>query len=77
MKNVTYIAGAVVFNDKGEVLLMQEAKVSCAGTWYLPAGRVEPGEQIIVSDHCAFLSILQLQSILKLIFLEYELSFKF
>ncbi|XP_022650463.1 8-oxo-dGDP phosphatase NUDT18-like [Varroa destructor] len=47
MKNVTYIAGAVVFNDKGEVLLMQEAKVSCAGTWYLPAGRVEPGEQII------------------------------
>lgn len=48
MKNVTYIAGAVVFNEKGEVLLMQEAKVSCAGTWYLPAGRVEPGEQIIV-----------------------------
>ncbi|XP_022685776.1 8-oxo-dGDP phosphatase NUDT18-like isoform X2 [Varroa jacobsoni] len=49
MKNVTYIAGAVVFNDKGEVLLMQEAKVSCAGTWYLPAGRVEPGEQIIAA----------------------------
>ncbi|XP_003747217.1 8-oxo-dGDP phosphatase NUDT18 [Galendromus occidentalis] len=47
MKNITYIVGAVVFNEKGEVLLMQEAKQSCAGTWYLPAGRVEPGEQII------------------------------
>ena len=30
----------------GEVLMMQEAKSSCAGQWYLPAGRMEPGEDI-------------------------------
>ncbi len=24
----------------------QEAKSSCAGQWYLPAGRMEPGEDI-------------------------------
>ena len=26
--------------------MMQEAKSSCAGQWYLPAGRMEPGEDI-------------------------------
>lgn len=31
--------------------MMQEAKSSCAGTWYLPAGRVEVGENLIVSVH--------------------------
>lgn len=25
----------------------QEAKSSCAGQWYLPAGRMEPGEDIV------------------------------
>lgn len=24
----------------------QEAKSSCAGQWYLPAGRMEPGEDV-------------------------------
>ncbi|NXD32529.1 NUD18 phosphatase, partial [Spelaeornis formosus] len=28
------------------VLLVQEAKPECRGRWYLPAGRVEPGEPI-------------------------------
>lgn len=46
-KSVTYIVAAVVINEKGDVLMMQEAKSSCAGTWYLPAGRMEPGENII------------------------------
>ncbi|RWS12150.1 nudix hydrolase-like protein [Dinothrombium tinctorium] len=46
-KTVCYIVAAVVFNDKGDCLMMQEAKSSCAGTWYLPAGRVEPGEDLI------------------------------
>ncbi|CAG2107756.1 unnamed protein product [Medioppia subpectinata] len=45
-QTVTYIAAAVVFNEKNEVLMMQEAKSSCAGQWYLPAGRVDPNEQI-------------------------------
>lgn len=43
---VTYIALAVLFNEEGDVLLMQEAKRSCAGQWYLPAGRMETGETI-------------------------------
>uniref|UniRef100_A0A0A9W8E7 Nucleoside diphosphate-linked moiety X motif 18 n=2 Tax=Lygus hesperus TaxID=30085 RepID=A0A0A9W8E7_LYGHE len=43
---VTYIVMAVLFNDDGDVLLMQEAKRSCAGQWYLPAGRMEPNENI-------------------------------
>lgn len=46
---VTYIVMAVLFNDEGEILMMQEAKSSCAGQWYLPAGRMEPGEEIEVS----------------------------
>jgi hypothetical protein len=34
--------------DGREVLLMQEAKKSCRGQWYLPSGKVEPGETIEV-----------------------------
>jgi len=45
-KSVVYIVGAVIFNEKGEVLMMQEAKSSCAGQWYLPAGKMEAGEDI-------------------------------
>ncbi|RWS23722.1 nudix hydrolase-like protein [Leptotrombidium deliense] len=46
-KTVCYIAAAVIFNEKGECLMMQEAKTSCAGLWYIPAGRVEPGELFV------------------------------
>ncbi|XP_046742975.1 8-oxo-dGDP phosphatase NUDT18 [Diprion similis] len=45
-KTVTYVVAAVLINDNDEVLMMQEAKASCAGKWYLPAGRVEPGEEL-------------------------------
>uniref|UniRef100_A0A8C4R8U9 Nudix (nucleoside diphosphate linked moiety X)-type motif 18 n=1 Tax=Eptatretus burgeri TaxID=7764 RepID=A0A8C4R8U9_EPTBU len=45
-KTVSYIVAAVIFNDKGEVLMMQEAKPDCHGLWYLPAGHLEPGEQL-------------------------------
>lgn len=45
-KTVTYIVACVLINDKNEVLMMQEAKESCAGKWYLPAGRMEQGELI-------------------------------
>uniref|UniRef100_A0A1A8F5I7 Nudix (Nucleoside diphosphate linked moiety X)-type motif 18 n=1 Tax=Nothobranchius korthausae TaxID=1143690 RepID=A0A1A8F5I7_9TELE len=38
-KNVTYIVCAVVFNEKEEVLMVQEAKQDCYKQWYLPAGR--------------------------------------
>uniref|UniRef100_A0A2C9KQC3 Nudix hydrolase domain-containing protein n=1 Tax=Biomphalaria glabrata TaxID=6526 RepID=A0A2C9KQC3_BIOGL len=44
--NMFYICMTVLFNDQGHVLLVQEAKKSCYGQWYLPAGRLEPGETI-------------------------------
>ncbi|XP_034452535.1 8-oxo-dGDP phosphatase NUDT18 [Hippoglossus hippoglossus] len=45
-KNVTYIVCGVIFNDKEEVLMVQEAKQDCYKLWYLPAGRVEVGESL-------------------------------
>jgi len=45
-KNVCYIVAAVLINESGDVLMMQEAKRSCAGQWYLPAGHIEAGETI-------------------------------
>ncbi|XP_065226432.1 8-oxo-dGDP phosphatase NUDT18 isoform X2 [Planococcus citri] len=44
---VTYIVLAILINEDDEFLMMQEAKSSCAGQWYLPAGRIEPGENIL------------------------------
>lgn len=46
-QSVAYIVAAIVFNQKDELLMVQEAKSECTGTWYLPAGRVEPGEDLI------------------------------
>ncbi|XP_034027257.1 8-oxo-dGDP phosphatase NUDT18 isoform X2 [Thalassophryne amazonica] len=45
-KTVTYIVCAIIFNEKEEVLMVQEAKPECYQQWYLPAGRVEVGESI-------------------------------
>ncbi|CAG9787733.1 unnamed protein product [Diatraea saccharalis] len=45
--NVTYVVACVLLNEDNEVLMMQEAKESCAGKWYLPAGRMEKNETII------------------------------
>ncbi|EFO83769.1 CRE-NDX-1 protein [Caenorhabditis remanei] len=47
--NVNYVAAAIILRNQGddtEVLLIQEAKKSCRGKWYMPAGRVEAGETI-------------------------------
>lgn len=44
---VCYIVACVVINDDDEILMMQEAKESCMGKWYLPAGRLEKGEDLI------------------------------
>ncbi|XP_060573672.1 8-oxo-dGDP phosphatase NUDT18-like isoform X1 [Ruditapes philippinarum] len=46
-RTVCYIVMALVFDDAGRVVLIQEAKPSCKGLWYIPAGRVEPGENFI------------------------------
>ncbi|XP_066150785.1 8-oxo-dGDP phosphatase NUDT18 [Euwallacea fornicatus] len=46
-ETVTYIVACVILNEQGEVLMIQEAKQSCAGKWYLPAGRMEKGETVI------------------------------
>ncbi|XP_072932769.1 8-oxo-dGDP phosphatase NUDT18 [Epargyreus clarus] len=45
--NVTYVVACVILNDRNELLMMQEAKESCAGKWYLPAGRMEKDETIV------------------------------
>uniref|UniRef100_A0A1L8DM12 Putative nudix hydrolase fgf-2 n=1 Tax=Nyssomyia neivai TaxID=330878 RepID=A0A1L8DM12_9DIPT len=45
-KSVNYIVAFVLVNDANEVLMMQESRESCKGKWYLPAGRMEPGETI-------------------------------
>ncbi|CAH1799287.1 unnamed protein product [Owenia fusiformis] len=45
-RTVCYIVVGLVFDEKGRVLLMQEAKQSCYGKWYLPAGRMELNETI-------------------------------
>lgn len=47
-QSVCYVVMAVIINEKNEILVMQESKSSCAGQWYLPAGRVEPNESIMV-----------------------------
>ncbi|XP_047990280.1 8-oxo-dGDP phosphatase NUDT18 [Leguminivora glycinivorella] len=46
-ENVTYVVACVIINERNEILMMQEAKESCAGKWYLPAGRMEKGETIV------------------------------
>ena len=45
--NVCYVAAGVVIED-GKVLMIQEAKPSCRGRWYLPVGRVEQKETLVV-----------------------------
>ncbi|NXG02831.1 NUD18 phosphatase, partial [Sakesphorus luctuosus] len=46
-RTVCYVVMAVLFNEEGAVLLVQEAKPECRGRWYLPAGRMEPGEGVV------------------------------
>ncbi|KAH7706543.1 CBN-NDX-1 protein [Aphelenchoides avenae] len=49
-KEVTFIVAGVFLRPNAagrtEVLLIQEAAKKCRGEWFLPAGRVEPGETI-------------------------------
>lgn len=44
--NVCYIVCGVLINEQDDILMMQEAKPSCCGQWYLPAGRMEVNETI-------------------------------
>ncbi|KAH8419193.1 hypothetical protein KR222_010065 [Zaprionus bogoriensis] len=45
-QTINYIVACVMFNEHDELLMIEEAKPSCAGKWYLPAGRMERGESI-------------------------------
>ena len=47
-QTVTYIVCSVLLNDRDEILMVQEAKLSCRGKWYLPAGRMERNERVEV-----------------------------
>ncbi|KAJ7428998.1 nudix hydrolase 18 [Willisornis vidua] len=46
-RTACYVVMAVLFNEEGAVLLVQEAKPECRGRWYLPAGRMERGEGVV------------------------------
>ncbi|CAG9859557.1 unnamed protein product [Phyllotreta striolata] len=46
-ETVMYIVACVIINEYDEILMMQEAKKSCAGKWYLPAGHMEKSENIM------------------------------
>ncbi|KAF1433975.1 8-oxo-dGDP phosphatase NUDT18, partial [Spheniscus magellanicus] len=48
-RNACYVVLAVLFNEEDGVLLVQEAKPECRGKWYLPAGRMEPGESVVAA----------------------------
>lgn len=48
-ESLCYIVAVILFNDAGQVLLVQEAKRQCYGMWYLPAGRLERNENFVVS----------------------------
>ena len=37
--------GAVVFDERGRLLLIKRANPPAQGSWSLPGGRLEPGEQ--------------------------------
>ncbi|CAG9535323.1 unnamed protein product [Cercopithifilaria johnstoni] len=49
--NIAYVTVGIIFRERNdgnlELLLTQEAKRQCLGKWYIPAGRVEPGETIL------------------------------
>ncbi len=47
--DLQYAVGAVLFNDRGDVLLSQEAFHPHRGHWYLPCGKVRPNETLVVS----------------------------
>ena len=38
------VAGGVILDGQGRVLLVRRANPPAAGTWSLPGGRIEPGE---------------------------------
>ncbi|PVD28349.1 hypothetical protein C0Q70_10936 [Pomacea canaliculata] len=46
-ESICYIVAVILFNDAGQVLLVQEAKRQCYGMWYLPAGRLERNENFV------------------------------
>jgi len=48
-QTVTYIACTVLVNDRSEILMIQEAKHSYRGKWYLPTGKMKKNETIEVS----------------------------
>ena len=47
--NVAYIVGIVLIDNQDRICLVQEAKLSCRGKWYLPAGRMEKGEDLCMA----------------------------
>ena len=51
--NTCYVVCGLVVKDE-KILMVQEAKPSCRGLWYMPAGRVEKNESLEVHIMCTF-----------------------
>jgi ADP-ribose pyrophosphatase YjhB (NUDIX family) len=45
-ETVAYIVAVILINESNQVCLIQEAKKSCMGKYYMPAGRMESGETL-------------------------------
>jgi mutator protein MutT len=41
----------IVFNHRGEVLLIQRNQPPAAGLWSIPGGKLEPGESLVEACH--------------------------
>lgn len=42
----TIIVAVIIINEQDKLLMIQEAKKTCYGKWYIPAGKVFQGEHI-------------------------------
>jgi 8-oxo-dGTP diphosphatase len=43
--------GGIVFNHRGEVLLIQRNQPPATGLWSIPGGKLEPGESLAEACH--------------------------
>lgn len=55
-RNLCYIAVGIAM-EGDRVLLIQESFDQCRGQWYLPAGKVDTNETIVVSHSSSYVCV--------------------
>ena len=75
----------LVFNDKDEILLIQEAKEHSRGLWFLPAGKGKEGESIIETGlretkeeagiDVEILSLLKIEHVISKVYVKVDATF--